>query len=86
MKKINTGFDTKEEAAELGYTAATIERLSDGSVLTLNSDLTTYSYPNSRNKYTYERLMEDDRCRGDFQVLSWVKNLNVEKFLKFLNK
>jgi hypothetical protein len=93
--KLDTGFETKEQAAALGYIAATIERVKDHQLLTLNSDLVTYSFmsgtpPNldghSKNKYTYERLMNDHRCTGHFRVLAWVKDFNAEKFIKFLKK
>jgi hypothetical protein len=93
--KIDGGFETKEQAAALGYIAATIERVKDHQLLTLNSDLVTYSFafgtsPNldghSNNKYTYERLMDDHRCTGHFRVLAWVKDFNAEKFIKILKK
>ncbi|SRR5258706_4942738 len=90
--KLDTGFESKEQAAQLGYIATRIERISDGRVLTLNSDLQTYSFNDlatdqlSANKFTYERLMNDYRCIGQFKVISWVKDFNAEKFLKFLNK
>lgn len=88
--EINGGFESKEEAAELGYIAAAIERVKDGRLLTLNSDMQTYSFADklagsySNYKYTYDRLMDDYRCTGQFKVLSWVKNVNVEKYIKYL--
>lgn len=90
--KLDTGFESKEQAAELGYIAACIERVEDGRLLTLNSDLETYSFKDelagqlSPYKYTYDRLMDDHRCKGEFKVLSWVKDVNGEKFINFLNK
>lgn len=90
--KLDTGFASKEEAAKFGYIAACIERVSDGRMLLLNPDGETYSFSEKRSKeamaykYTYERLMDDHRCIGAFKVLSWVKDINVEKFMQFLNK
>lgn len=88
--KIDTGFNSKEEAAQLGYTAAVIERISDKEILTLNPDLETYSFSETlskdgdKYKYSYERLMEDHRAKGKFRVLTWVKNFNAEKFTLFV--
>jgi hypothetical protein len=79
------GFKSKEEAAQHGYTAVVIERISDGAQLTLNSDSETYSFSEELVKdltkytYTYERLMDDPRAKGKFKVLSWVKDLNPDK-------
>lgn len=79
------GFKSKEEAASLGYTAAVIERISDGAQLTLNSDGETYSFSDdvvkgmAKYEYTYERLMDDHRAKGKFKVLSWVKDINPDK-------
>lgn len=90
--KLDTGFESKKQAADLGYIAACIERIKDGRVLMLNSDLETYSFKDELAsqlcpyKYTYDRLMDDYRCKGEFKVLSWVKDVNAEKFIKFLNK
>lgn len=89
---ITTGFQTKAEADEHGYTAVCIERLSDGAMLSLNSDLTTYSFSpevvkgSSNYQYTFERLMEDHRAKGKFKVISLVKNLNLDKYAKFFEK
>lgn len=90
--ELNTGFKSKKEAADLGYIPACIERLSDGQLFLLNSDLETYSIKDERienyvpHKYTYDRLMDDYRCKGKFKVVSWVRDFNAEKFIKFLNK
>jgi len=89
---LDTGFPSKKAAEALGYIAGTIERLSDGAVLTLNSDHETYSFSKEFTKgglspkYTYERLMEDSRAKGAFVVRGWIKNFNAENFVKFLNK
>lgn len=90
--KYDTGFESKDQAGELGYVAACIERISDGRLLFLNSDLETYSFKDNRienyvpHKYTYDSLLNDSRCIGAFKVISWVKDFNAEKFIKFLNK
>jgi len=90
--KLDTGFESKEQAAKLGYVAACIERVSDGRILILNPDAETYSFNDDKMrdltpyKYSYDRLMNDHRCIGHFKVISWVKDINVEKFMKFLNK
>ncbi len=82
------GFESKDKAAKLGYLAVAIERIKDGKLLTLNPDFETYSFVGkySSSKYSYDRLMDDDRCKGKFRVLSWVKNLNLDKYNKFDNK
>lgn len=86
MVQKNNGFSSKEEAAAHGYTAVIIERISDGVQLSLNSDNETYSFSDdyvpgaNKQQYTYERLMEDFRARGKFRVLSWIKDLNPDKF------
>lgn len=82
--KIDAGFSSKEEAAKLGYLPAVIERLSDGEILRLNSDM-TYSFTDARmhNKYSYsyETLMEGHM--GSFQVIGWIKDFNLDTYTKF---
>ena len=91
-KKIDTGFNSKEQAANLGYTAVTIQRIFDGRILHLNANLQTYSFAdkldesNTPYEYTYERLMDDLRARGKFKVISWAKNVNPETYQKIFNQ
>lgn len=82
------GFESKEQAAKLGYTAVSIERIHDGKILSLNSDFETYSFTDKPDgyKYTYERLMDDHRAKGKFKVLGWAKNLTPETYMKIFNK
>lgn len=72
----------------IGYIPFSIERLSDGKILQLNSDNRTYSFTHTISlnptKYSWGRLFRDSRCIDAFKELGWVKIENLETMHKFI--
>lgn len=85
--ELNTGFSSLEESITFGYIPHTIERLSDGEILTLNKDEETYSFESSKkrggiyHKYDFISLMYwDGKNNTDkFKVVGWINFENLKK-------
>jgi hypothetical protein len=85
-------YDCKEGEKEdinefkIGYVPFTVERISDGELLHLNPNNTTYSFKDCKNgcEYSWARLFLDPRAKGQFRVLGWSKIENLESIHKSL--
>jgi len=72
----------------IGYVPFTIERISDGELLHLNSNNRTYSFKDCKTDvdYTWARLFLDPRAKGSFRALGWAKVENLESIHRAFKK
>ena len=85
--ELNTGFSSLEESITFGYIPHTIERLSDGELLTLNKDEETYSFESAKkrggvyHKYDFISLMYwgGKNNTDKFKVIGWINFENLKK-------
>ncbi|MEK6828544.1 MAG: hypothetical protein AABY15_00225 [Nanoarchaeota archaeon] len=75
---------------DMGYVPFTIERISDGKILQLNTNNESYSFTHSislnPSEYSWGRLFRDNRCTDAFRPLGWVKIDNLETMHKAFKK